>query len=188
MTPRIPIDNHASPDPTRRLLLTGLLASSVASFMPKASAQTGAASPDFIAVSQLLTNRVPDSQQAAALHAALVATVPGFDASLRDLRGFIANNGSTADSLQAALDTAKAPFARLPGTIATAWYVGTAGSGVAARCVTYESSLMNTVVADRLKPPSYAYGPYGSWRRAPVTVSAVAAVVDKRDLSGNKHV
>jgi hypothetical protein len=149
------------------------MASYVSTFIPSAKATDVASNAplaDFVAVSGLLTGRAPDSVSARALHSALVTAVPDFDARLRDLAAFIKTRASTAASLQADLDSAAAPFAKLPATIATAWYVGTAGSGVPARCITYETSLMFTVVADRLKPPSYAYGPYGSWGRNPAAV------------------
>lgn len=185
MTPSpTPDTGHSAPDPTRRLVLAGILASYVSSFIPwsAAHAQAGAAAPvaapdAFLSVSRLITGRATlDAAQASRLYAGLVAAVPQFSAQLTALAAFIAGNASTAEQLQTSLDTAKAPFAKLPGVIATAWYVGVAGSGVAAHCVTYETSLMNVVVADRLKPPSYAYGPYGSWGSNPLTTTLTATI------------
>ena len=37
-----------------------------------------------------------------------------------------------------------------------------------ARCLAFETALNAEVVADVLKPPTYAYGAYGSWMRKPV--------------------
>lgn len=177
----IPFDSGVPPpvpNPGRRLLLASILASYASSFIPwslagaqtPASAPTSANMPDeFVSVSRLITGRATlDPAQARRLYDGLVATMPSFAEQLTALAAFIASNKPTAHDLQAQLDTAKAPFAKLPTDIATAWYVGVVGSGAAARCVTFESSLMNTVVADRLKPPSYAYGPYGSWGRNPL--------------------
>ncbi|MDE1181889.1 sugar dehydrogenase complex small subunit [Paraburkholderia sp.] len=180
-----PDQGHRAPDPGRRLVLSAILASYASSFIPwsSANAQTGAAAPAvapdaFVQVSRLITGRATlDASQANRLYAALVTAVPGFSEQLSALAAFVASNGSTAQQLQASLDAAKAPFAKLPGVIAIAWYVGVAGSGVAAHCVTYETSLMNVVVADRLKPPSYAYGPYGSWGRNPLVAMTSATPV-----------
>lgn len=176
-----PLDSGArppAPNSTRRLLLTSILASYASSFIPwtLAGAQTPASAPasanvldDFLSVSQLITGHATlDAAQAKRLHDGLVATMPSFAEQLSALAAFVASNKPAAHDLQTSLDAANAPFAKLPAQIATAWYIGVVGSGAAARCVTYESSLMNIVVADRLKPPSYAYGPYGSWGRNPL--------------------
>jgi hypothetical protein len=176
-----PLDSGAPPpvpNSGRRLLLTSILASYASSFIPwslagaqtPASAPASASAPDaFLSVSQVITGRTSlDPAQAKRLYDGLVATMPSFAEQLGALAAFVASNKPAGHDLQAALDTAKAPFAKLPADIATAWYIGVVGSGAAARCVTFESSLMNMVVADRLKPPSYAYGPYGSWGRNPL--------------------
>jgi hypothetical protein len=180
-SPRKPVNGQTEPNGGRRLVLTGILASYVSSFIPwsisKASAQsaapTPATAPDaFLNVSRIITGRTTlDAAQANRLHAGLVATVPSFSTQLDALAAFITQNPASSLQLQSSLDAAKAPFAQLAPLIATAWYVGVVGSGSAARCVTYETSLMNVVVSDRLKPPSYAYGPYGSWGRNPSTAA-----------------
>ncbi|MGI4861307.1 MAG: sugar dehydrogenase complex small subunit [Janthinobacterium lividum] len=174
---------HAEvPSLIRRSLLGGLFFSSVASFFPwsVAGAQRAAAtvapavppaaaSPAFLRVSRLLTGRTTlDVAQAARLHAGLVAAQPDYLAQLRDLDAFIVQHEATAGALQALLDAAHAPFAGLPRQVAIAWYVGVVGTGAGARCVTYETSLMNVLVADQVTPASYAYGPYGSWARPPL--------------------
>ncbi|WP_295959939.1 sugar dehydrogenase complex small subunit [Rhodoferax sp.] len=172
------MDPTASPVP-RRLLLTGLLASySFSIFNLPTAWATGDSKTDttpmpeaFVKVSQWLTGRSTlDMAQAERLHTALLAQDGTFDTQLALLAAFIAQKNPDLATLQAALDTEKARFATLPASILTAWYVGVVGSGVAARCVTYEASLMSLAVADRLKPPSYAYGPYGSWSRNPLAI------------------
>lgn len=75
--------------------------------------------------------------------------------------------GALAD-LNASLVAKTAPPA-LSKAILRAWYVGVVGSGTGAVCVTYSSALMNQTVADILKPPSYAYGAYGSWTTQPIS-------------------
>lgn len=167
---------QAVPVATRRLLLAGILSSYVCSFLPLPFAHANTpvpaaskASASFLKLSALLTGHAQlDPQQADRLYAAFLAIEPDFEAQLGQLRDFIAAGKLEAGALQAALDEQKAAFAKLPARIALAWYVGVVGSGKAARCVTYETSLMYLAVADRVKPPSYAYGPYGSWGRNPL--------------------
>jgi len=65
------------------------------------------------------------------------------------------------------LDSEKSPVAALPRKIATAWYIGVVGDGEKARCITFETNLTNVVVSDKLTPPSYCYGGYGSWAEKP---------------------
>jgi len=50
----------------------------------------------------------------------------------------------------------------------TAWFLGVIGSGTKAHVIAYEQALNAQFVADVLKPPTYAYGPYGSWTRKPL--------------------
>lgn len=177
--PHEPDTGHVVPNSGRRLMLASLLASYASSFIPwpLANAQTthsasAEAPEEFLNVSRVITGRATlDAVQANRLYAGLVATVPSFATQLNALAAFIAGNPSATNPLQVSLDTANAPFAGLPRQIATAWYIGVVGAGPLARCVTYETSLMNVVVSDRLKPPSYAYGPYGSWGRNPLTAA-----------------
>jgi hypothetical protein len=177
--PHEPDTGHAVPNSGRRLMLASILASYASSFIPwpLANAQTvtaasGAAPEAFLNVSRVITGRAAlDSVQASRLYAGLVATVPSFASELNALAAFIGSQPSAVSQLQASLDAANVPFAKLPRQIATAWYVGVVGAGPVARCVTYETSLMNLVVSDRLKPPSYAYGPYGSWGRNPLSAA-----------------
>jgi len=170
----------AAPDKNRRLLLAGVLSGYVCSFLTLPFSAALADAPDaiaakapenFLALSRMLTGKAQlDAQQADRLYAALVATTPDFNAQLKQFEDFIANNPPVLATLQATLDEQKLAFAKLPGKIVSAWYIGVVGSGKAARCITYESSLMFVAVADRLRPPSYAYGPYGSWGRNPLAV------------------
>jgi hypothetical protein len=177
--PHEPDTGHAVPNAGRRLMLASILASYASSFIPwplanaqTATATSGAAPEAFLNVSRVITGRATlDSVQANRLYAGLVATVPSFASQLNALAAFIGSHPSAVSQLQASLDAANVPFAKLPRQIATAWYVGVVGAGPVARCVTYETSLMNLVVSDRLKPPSYAYGPYGSWGRNPLSAA-----------------
>lgn len=125
----------------------------------------------FIRVSKALCGDDPlDAAQATVLLDALQKQDGRFAADCIALDQFIAAQAPDPLQWQAALDAAKVPFAALPRRIVSAWYIGVVGSGTKARALTYVSSLMYRVTADRLRPPSYAYGAYGSWRVDPSTV------------------
>jgi len=137
----------------RRALLLGGLALAV-------SGITGlhAAPPDgfthFMAVSQALTARTDlDPAIGRALFEALCRSDANFPAALS---AFPAREDAAASDLP----TSKA--------ILNGWYCGIVGSGAHATCVIYVAALMNAVVADVLTPPTYAFGPYGSWAARPV--------------------
>ena len=102
------------------------------------------------------------------MYLALAASDPAFVDQIQALQGFIAERKLTAAALQAALDAEKAPFAAVPRRIMLTWYTGIVGSGAKAKCVAYEDALMNVAVSDQLRPPSYAYGAYGTWSAQPI--------------------
>jgi hypothetical protein len=159
-----------APDLQRRMLLTGIAATCLSAFVLPAIAQpaSNTGPQAFLNVSKLLTGRLSlDAGQSARLYKALAADVPEFEAEIRALLAFIADRRIDAAHLQQILDAENSPLASLPRKIVTAWYTGIVGEGGAARCITFETSLMYQVVADRLKPPSYCYGAYGSWVAAP---------------------
>lgn len=101
------------------------------------------------------------------LYDALTEEEAGFPAPVRALLAFINDRQVDPLQLQAALDAARSPLAALPRQIMSAWCLGIVGSGDKARCVAYENALNARMVADVLKPPTYAYGPCGSWTRQP---------------------
>jgi len=126
------------------------------------------ASPVFLEVSQKLCGRGHlEPGLATRLYSALVAEHADFPEQLQQLAQFMTGPGTNVTGLQASLDAAKPAFAGLPRAIVTAWYTGIVGQGETAHCVAYEESLMNVTVADQLKPPSYAFGNYGSWANQP---------------------
>ena len=159
------------PNPTRRLLLFGLVSAYTASLVPWALAQEAADADQgaFLALSAILVGRESlDSAQAKRLYAALVADDPGFPAAARALLDTIEQRKIDPLQLQKILDDDKSPLATVPWRIATAWYMGIVGDGAKARCLAFETALNAQAVADVLKPPSYAYGAYGSWARKPI--------------------
>jgi hypothetical protein len=160
----------AGSDPDRRTLLTGLTAAYLVSYVPSAMAQPADAAPReaFMAVSRVLTGRPSlDADQAARLYEALAADAPGFAADVQALRSFIEERKIDPVQLQSTLEAEQSPLTSVPRTIVKAWYTGIVGEAERARCVTFETSLMHVAVADRLNPPSYCYGSYGSWTAQP---------------------
>jgi len=107
----------------------------------------------FMRVSRVLTARQDlDPEIGRRLYDALCASDAGFAGRAVALP--LDEAGAAADR-----PTSKA--------ILDAWYLGVAGRGLQAVCITYVAALMNQTVADVLNPPTYAYGRYGSWADKP---------------------
>ncbi|WEK44747.1 MAG: sugar dehydrogenase complex small subunit [Candidatus Sphingomonas colombiensis] len=155
----------------RRGLLGGLLTVSTLALIPWSGALSVARPEDrsaFLAVSAFLVGRQAlDQEQAARLFDGLAADDSAFPQDTRALLTII--NAKTVDplQLQQLLDGQNSPLAALPRKIVTAWCLGIVGAGPRARCFAYETALNAVMVADVLKPPTYAYGGYGSWAAAP---------------------
>jgi hypothetical protein len=160
-----------APDHARRTVLAALLSASTAALIPWALAApvADAASGAFLALSALIAGRQSlDAVQARRLYAALCADDAGFAAAAQALLALVNTRKLDAATLQRALDDDKSALAAIPRKIATAWFAGIVGSGAKARCLAYETALNAQIVADVLKPPSYAYGAYGSWSKQPI--------------------
>lgn len=159
-------DQH---DPVRRTLLATLLAASAASFLPASlAAPAGSDRGAFLETSKLLTGRASlDPEQTARLFDALVAEDPQFPAQISSLLSLLDERKIDPLHLQQTLDAESSALAALPRKILRAWYVGVVGEDEHARCIAFETSLMNVIVDDHLKPPSYCYGVYGSWSKKP---------------------
>lgn len=171
----VSVRDNPVPSWHRRTLLAAVLASYVASFVPWASAQSqptgsAAAAPDsFLKVSTLLTGQASlDSTLAARLYSALTADDSGFAEQHQQLLAYIDEHKADPMQLQKMLDAEKSALAPVPRRIVTAWYTGIVGEGERARCIAFETNLLNVITADKLKPPSYSYGVYGSWATKPV--------------------
>ena len=159
------------PNPTRRRLLVGFVSAYTAALVPWAMAQqaTDADNAAFLALSAILAGRQSlDSAHAQRLYKALVADDPRFPAAVKSLLDTIEQRKIDPMQLQTTLDHEKSPLAILPGRIVTAWYMGIVGDGANARCLAFETALNAQAVADVLKPPTYAYGTYGSWAKKPI--------------------
>lgn len=164
-------DSDASaPDPTRRRVLGSLLAACTAAHIPWALAQPIADDKQgaFLALSAIIVGRKSlDTGMAQRLYQALEKQNPGFSEAAQALLKLINEHNIEPAQLQKTLDTKNSPLAPLPRQIATAWFMGIVGSGTEAHCLAYEHALNAQIVADTLKPPTYAYGTYGSWSRKP---------------------
>lgn len=163
--------NGSNPSsPTRRRLLASVVSAYTASLVPWAMAQPVADGEHgaFIALSALLAGRPSlDIALADRLYKALSSDDPGFPDAAHTLLTFIEQQKIDPLALQKTLDDAKSPLAPLPRKIVTAWYMGIVGSGENAQVFAYEHALNALAVSDVLKPPTYAYGVYGSWARKP---------------------
>lgn len=156
---------------SRRALLAGLLTTHTLALIPWAAAQSidDAGHGAFLAVSAILAGRQTlDAVQAKRLYDALVADDPGFPAASQSLLTLINDRKIDPLQLQSVLDQEKSTIAGLPRIIATAWFLGIVGQGEKARCIAFETALNAQIVSDVIKPPTYAYGAYGSWSRKPV--------------------
>jgi hypothetical protein len=154
----------------RRSLLITLASGCAAASLPAALAQP-IESEDrnaFLRLSELLTGRSPlEPAQVSRLFAVLTEDDPEFAQHVRELLRFIDEHRADPAQLQAMLDAEKSTLAAVPRRVVTAWYLGVVGDEERARCVLFETSLMNVIVANRLSPPSYCFGAYGSWAEKP---------------------
>jgi hypothetical protein len=151
------------------VLCTWMLGTPLLSQAAAANTRNASAEKAFLQVSLILTGHTQLSPvQVGSIYQALVANDPTFAGQVQALQAFIAERKLTASSLQAALDNEQAAFAALPRRILQGWYVGVVGTGNEAKCIAYDDALMNVAVSDQLRPPSYAYGAYGTWSAQPL--------------------
>lgn len=159
-------------NPGRRRVLAGMLTAYTASLIPWAVAAPVANRSEgvFLALSAIMVGQTAlDAALGSCLHSALVTASPHFDADARALLALIDSQHIDPAKLQATLDASQSPLAPLPRKIMRAWCLGFVEHGDAVQCLAYEDALDAVFVSDVLKPPTYAYGPYGSWSNPPVT-------------------
>ncbi|MBD1586314.1 sugar dehydrogenase complex small subunit [Pseudomonas typographi] len=156
------------PSPTRRLLLKAVLAGYATAWLPTAWAAPGdAGQAAFLDLSALLVGRsYVDPAQGKPLFEAFKAQAGDFPNRCLALLAQIQARQLDPATLQHVLDAEASPLAALPRQVARAWLQGVVGSGTKARCLAYETALNAQMVGDVLRPPSYAYGAYGSWASA----------------------
>ncbi|MET0320513.1 MAG: sugar dehydrogenase complex small subunit [Duganella sp.] len=121
----------------------------------------------FIDVSRTLTAR-PDlnASLALGLYGAFQKTMPDVDQALAGLQAALATGVLAQDDKTAFTEQQKAEQG-LAQAILQGWYLGVVGKAKKAVCVAYAETLSNQAVADVLVPPSYSYGPCGSWQARP---------------------
>lgn len=159
---------------TRRRLLQGMGVLGATTLIPTGifpAYASSAISNDFITISIYLTGRDKlSADYSTALYSALTKFDNNLPAKLSHLRAYIDSNSVKAKDLKNKLsnDPRVADLVGLTELLLTGWYLGIVGSGDNAVCVAYVDALANKEVADVLKPPSYAYGAYGSWSAKPV--------------------
>jgi hypothetical protein len=164
------------PDIRRRTLVTTMLAAAGVTLIPgkavlaQAFATGVATAPtSFMQVSTILTGQKDlDATLAARLYAAMVGDDPGFADRHQKLHAYITEKKADPALLQKMLDAENSPLAKTPRVIVSGWYTGIVGDGERARCIAFEKNLLNVLTSDKLKPPSYSYGVYGSWVAKPV--------------------
>lgn len=166
-----PRSDDRSHDPLRRSLLVTFVFGYTAFMMPRAFSATDdkAAYGDFVAVSQFLTGHPSlDEAQAVRLFNAMSEDDFGFAEKVQSLRALIDSRHPDPMQLQGVLEFEKSALSRLPRMITHAWYLGVVGEGKRARCLAFEDNLTNIAVKDKLAPPSYCFGAYGSWAAKPI--------------------
>jgi hypothetical protein len=151
-------------------MVTGAAGQLLLTARAKAPPQGAATTPGaqaFRTVSAILTGKAElRPALALALYEAFVRTTPGVDAALAALQAALTTTLPRDDGRTAFPDAQKAQQG-LAQAILQAWYLGTVGKGKKAVCITYIDALANRAVAGELTPPSYSYGPCGSWRTKP---------------------
>lgn len=161
---------------SRRQMLGGFIAAAAVQVLPWAKAAdvlaganaSSAATPAFTALSRYLTERDDlNASLAARMQAALQSLNTEFSAQADVLWQWVDSGKVTLAELNTRLKAEKPELVAIPGQIMQAWYMGIAGSGTKTRVVAYEYALNAQTVADKLKPPTYAYGSYGSWSSNP---------------------
>lgn len=135
-----------------------------AALAPPAQGQGLAAFTD---VSKTLTAR-PDLNAGLALglYGAFQKTTADFDQAVAGLQAALAA-GVLAQDDRTTFTGQQKTEQGLAQAILQAWYLGVVGKANKAVCVAYVDTLSNRAVADVLVPPSYSYGPCGSWRSRP---------------------
>lgn len=130
----------------------------------QARAGAGPGLDDFAAVSRTLTGKgALDPALMLALYRAMQDSTPHLDKALASLKAALAARPDDGQPLDGLAPEQQA----LSRALLQGWYLGVAGSGKSAVCVAFIDTLANRAVAAELVPPSYSYGPCGSWRARP---------------------
>lgn len=155
----------------RRHLLGAGLAMGMAQLAPWSwAAQPAAKTNSFLDFSRYLTERDDLSAKLGARMLAALQSLDGkFSERLDAMWNWVQGEKVPLAQLNERLKAAKPEWADVPGQVMQAWYLGIVGGGTQAKVVTYEFALNAQTVSDKLRPPSYSYGVYGSWTSNPTT-------------------
>ena len=133
-----------------------------------ALAPAGQGLKDFIAVSRTLTGKAEvNPALALALYQAFVKNTLEIDTALAGLNTTLGAGEVLAQDDKTAFAEAQKAEQALAQAILQGWYLGVVGKGKKSVCVAYVETLSNRAVADVLVPPSFSYGPCGSWSAKP---------------------
>lgn len=163
-------DSCSGPDHGRRRLLGGMLSAYTITLIPWAVSLPVHAQSEgsFLALSAILVGREAlDTELATRYYDALSANDPEFPSKVTALLNLINTQHIDPLQLQKTLDEQHQDLATVPRQIVTAWYAGVVAESTGAICLAYELALMSVVTEDKLRPPTYAYGAYGSWQKKP---------------------
>ena len=104
---------------------------------------------------------------ALALYQAFARNSAEIDTALAGLKTALGAGEVLAQDDKTAFAEAQKAEQALAQAILQGWYLGVVGKGKKSVCVAYVETLSNRAVADVLVPPSFSYGPCGSWSAKP---------------------
>jgi len=123
---------------------------------------------DFIDVSRTLTGKAEiNPTLALALYQAFARNSAEIDTALAGLKATLGAGEVLAQDDKTTFAEAQKAEQALAQAILQGWYLGVLGKGKKSVCVAYVETLSNRAVADVLVPPSFSYGPCGSWSAKP---------------------
>jgi len=123
---------------------------------------------DFIDVSSTLTGKAEiNPTLALALYQAFARNSAEIDTALAGLKATLGAGEVLAQDDKTTFAEAQKAEQALAQAILQGWYLGVVGKGKKSVCVAYVETLSNRAVADVLVPPSFSYGPCGSWSAKP---------------------
>lgn len=123
---------------------------------------------DFIDVSRTLTGKAEiNPTLALALYQAFARNSAEIDTALAGLKATLGAGEVLAHDDKTTFAEAQKAEQALAQAILQGWYLGVVGKGKKSVCVAYVETLSNRAVADVLVPPSFSYGPCGSWSAKP---------------------
>ncbi|MFC0337363.1 Membrane bound FAD containing D-sorbitol dehydrogenase [Kushneria avicenniae] len=122
----------------------------------------------FMGVSSALTAREDlDGDLARALLHAHLLTDQDFPEALSRLEALLKAQPALLSSSRLAFAEDQSAQEATARAMLSGWYTGVVGEGDQALYVSFVNTLANVAVSDVLVPPSFSYGPCGSWQAPP---------------------